>query len=80
LLMDKLEFGLESSLTDFSLGRMRVSECRQKLARVLKQLLCSQEEGNFVLLSDSLGSELLPLVASWKEAFNVIHKREAARQ
>jgi hypothetical protein len=47
----------------------------QKFLATLKQLIDSQNQGDFVMISDLLEYEILPLVSVWREMFNIIEKK-----
>ncbi len=75
LLLEKLRarFGV-----DFEAGRIKnatVREHLEKFAAVLRQLIESQEKGDFVLLSDLLQYEICPLIPVWKGMFGILSER-----
>jgi hypothetical protein len=75
LLMDKLETGLQISLQNLLINNVLAREHRQKFIAVLKQMIDSQEKGDFILIADLLEYEILPLVPVWREMFTVIQKK-----
>jgi hypothetical protein len=75
LLMDKLETGLKISLQNILINNVPAREHHQKFIAVLKQMIDSQEKGDFILIADLLVYEILPLVPIWREMFTVILKK-----
>jgi hypothetical protein len=72
LLMDKLETNFHLSLDDISIQGMPAREHHQKFISILKQLIDSQERGDFVLVADLLEYEVLPQAPIWKEMFGIM--------
>jgi hypothetical protein len=72
LLLDKLKTNFHLSLDDVPIHGTPVREHHQKFISILKQLIDSQERGDFILISDLLEYEILPLVPVWKDLFRII--------
>jgi hypothetical protein len=72
LLMDKLKTGLQISLENILINNIPAKEHHQKFIAVLKQMIDSQEKGDFILIADLLEYEILPLVPVWREMFTII--------
>jgi hypothetical protein len=75
LLMDKLETGLRISLQNILINNVPAREHNKKFIAVLKQMIDSQEKGDFILIADLLEYEILPLVPVWREMFTIIRKK-----
>jgi hypothetical protein len=75
LLLDKLEKGLQINLQNTLINNVTTQEHHQKFIAVLKQMIDSQERGDFILISDLLEYEILPLVPIWREMFTIILKK-----
>ncbi len=75
LLMDKLETGLRIGLQNILINNVPAKEHHQKFIGVLKQMIDSQEKGDFILIADLLEYEILPFVPIWREMFTVIMKK-----
>ncbi len=80
LLLDKLNASFQVNLDDVLIQEIPVREHHRKFASILKQLIESQEKGDFVLISDLLEYEILPLVPVWKEMFGIILKKMSTAQ
>jgi hypothetical protein len=80
LLLDKLGKNFHFSLEDDVVQDKPVREHLQKFIGVLKQLIESQERRDFVLISDLLEYEIIPVVSIWKEIFNLVAQKVAAAQ
>jgi hypothetical protein len=80
LLLDKLEKSFHISMEEVLVGDLPVRDHLQKFIAVLKQLIESQEREDFVLISDLLEYEIMPLVPIWKEIFNLIEQKVAVAQ
>ncbi len=80
LLLDKLEASFQISLEDVFIKEKPAREHLQKFIAVLKQLIDSQERRDFVLISDLLEYEVLPLVPIWREIFSFVSQKVNAAQ
>ena len=80
LLLDKLKAGFFRSFEDVLVQGVPAHAHHQKFIAVLKQLIESQERMDFVLISDLLQYEILPLVPVWREMFGIISKSVNAAQ
>lgn len=75
LLLDKLETNFQITLENVLIKERPAREHLQKFIAILKQLIDSQERRDFVLISDLLEYEVLPLVPIWKEIFSFISQK-----
>ena len=75
LLIEKLEAGFHIRLEAILINNVPVREHHQKFITVLKQMIDSQEKGDFILIADLLEYEILPLVSVWREMFTIILKK-----
>ena len=80
LLMDKLQANFQVHLENMMVRGVPAAEHQQKFISVLKQLVESQEAGNFVLIADLLEYEFLPLVTVWREMLGIISSRMRVTQ
>ena len=80
LLFDKLEDDFPVHLEDAQLGKGFEPECRRKSAAALKRLKDSQEEGDFVRVSDLLEREILPFVPLLRETLIAMAQKVAGMQ
>jgi hypothetical protein len=79
LLLDRLQTNFRIPLEEILIQDLTCKEHQHKFAALLKQLIDSLERADFILLSDLLEYEFLPLIQTWKEMFNkLIQKVEAA--
>lgn len=75
VLMDKLKAHFHMCFNDALVQGIPVREHHQKFIEILKQLIESQERKDFVLISDLLQYEILPLVPVWREMFSIISEK-----
>ncbi len=75
LLLDKLRTKYGVDLNEIPIQEASAQEHCHKFISILKQLVESQEKRDFVLISDLLEYEILPLVPVWKELFGVISEK-----
>jgi hypothetical protein len=75
LLLEKLQAKFGINLEDIRIKGVPVREYLQKFVSVLKQLIESQEQRDFVLISDLLQYEIYPLIPVWKEMFGIISEK-----
>jgi hypothetical protein len=80
LLLDKLNANFQVNLENALIQEISVAEYHHKFASILKQLIEAQEKRDFVLISDLLEYEILPLVPVWKEMFAIVLKRMSTAQ
>jgi hypothetical protein len=78
LLLDKLEQNYHVNLDDILIREKPAREHLQKFIIILKQVVDSQEKGDFILISDLLEYEILPLVPIWKEIFQFFSEKALA--
>jgi hypothetical protein len=69
LLLDRLRVNFSVSLEDIKVQELSANEHQLRFLSVLRQLVDSQERADFILISDLLEYELLPLIPIWKEIF-----------
>ena len=75
LLLDKLKTNYRVDLNEIRIKEASAQEYCHRFVSILKELIESQEKRDFVLISDLLEYEILPLVQVWKELFGVISER-----
>jgi hypothetical protein len=75
LLLDKLSANFHISLESSFVQGLSIQDHLKKFISILKQLIDSQEKGDFFLISDLLEYEILPMVPIWKEVFSFISQR-----
>ncbi len=75
LLLDKLRMSFRLDLDDLLIQGIPVSEHHRNFISILKQLVDSQEKGDFVLIADLIEYEILRLVPVWRELFEDILKK-----
>jgi hypothetical protein len=75
LLLDKLGTTFQANLKDCYIRDLSAPEYYQKFISVLKQLVESQENRDFILISDLLEYEILPLVPVWREILRFISQK-----
>jgi hypothetical protein len=75
LLLDRLKINFGINLETELIRGIAASEYHQKFISVLKQLIESQESKDYVLISDLLEYEILPLVSVWREMLGAISTR-----
>jgi hypothetical protein len=80
LLVDKLEANFQIQLEKEMIRGVPAAEHHQKFISVLKQLIESQEGGDFVLIADLLEYEFLPMVTVWREMLGIIAARTKVPQ
>ncbi len=75
LLLDKLKTNYRVDLNEILIQEVPAQEYCHKFVSILKELVEAQEKRDFVLISDLLDYEILPLVPVWKELFGVISEK-----
>ena len=75
LLLGKLGANFQVNFEEVLIQGIPASAHHQKFLATLKQLIDSQNQGDFVMISDLLEYEILPLVSVWREMFNIIEKK-----
>jgi hypothetical protein len=78
LLLDRLQTNFHISLEELQIQGVSSKEYQARFAAVLKQLIDSQERADFILVSDLLEYEFLPLIPIWKEMFNKLMQKVEA--
>jgi hypothetical protein len=80
LLLDKLAKGFHIVLDDFLVQGISVGEHLKKFISILKQLIDSQERGDFILIADLLEYEVIPMLPAWKDIFSSILQKVNVKQ
>jgi hypothetical protein len=75
ILLENLEKSYGLSLKGVLIRQVPVEDHLNKLVSVLKQLVQSQEKGDFTMISDLLEYEILPLMPVWREIFSFVLKK-----
>jgi hypothetical protein len=75
LLLEKLQAKFGVNLEEIRIKQLPAREHFHKFASILRQLIGSQEQRDFVLISDLLQYEIYPLIPVWKEMFEVLSER-----
>ena len=75
LLLEKLQARFGVNLEEVRIRQLPGREHLKKFSSILKQLIGSQEQRDFVLISDLLQYEVHPLVPVWKEMFGVLSEK-----
>lgn len=78
--MDKLETSFHITLDNIYVQGLSAREHHRKFISTLKQLIDSQERGDYVLVSDLLEYEILPQAPIWKEMFGIVSNKVSATQ
>jgi hypothetical protein len=74
-LLEKLQARFDLKIEDIPISKIPVRQHLQKFASILKELIQSQEQRDFVLMSDLLQYEIYPLIPVWKEMFGICFKK-----
>jgi hypothetical protein len=72
ILLDKLAVNYQLVLEDCLIQGISVRDHVQKFIAILKQLIDSQQRGDFVLIADLLEYEVIPIVPVWKDIFRLL--------
>jgi hypothetical protein len=80
LLLDKLKANFLIKLDDILIQEIPAHEHHRKFVSILKQLIDSQQKGDFVMIADLLEYEILPLMPVWREMFGMILKKMSMTQ
>jgi hypothetical protein len=80
ILLAKLKTKFQMNLDEVFIQGALVLEHQQKFISVLKTLIEAQEKRDFVLISDLLEYEILPIVAVWREMFGIVSEKVNAAQ
>jgi len=72
MLLEKLFTGYQISLDQTVVQGFSVREHLRKFIGVLNQLNESQEQGNYLMIADTLEYEILPFISVWKDVFEKI--------
>jgi len=75
LLLDKLKSNFHINYDEVLVQGVPARGHQQKFIAVLKQLIESQEQRDFGLISDLLQYEILPLVPVWREVFGIVSEK-----
>jgi hypothetical protein len=80
ILLGKLETSFQVNLHELNFRDTSATDYYQKFISILKQLIEAQEGGDFILISDLLEYEILPLVPVWREMLGLISKKVSMTQ
>jgi hypothetical protein len=80
LLLDKLRTNFQFKLDEVLIQDIPAHEHHQKFVSILKLLIESQQKRDFVMISDLLEYEILPLVPVWREMFGIVLKKMSKTQ
>jgi hypothetical protein len=72
LLLDKLTANFRLILEDYLVQEVPVRDHVEKFIAILRQLIDSQQRGDFVLIADLLEYEVVPIIPIWKDIFHLI--------
>ena len=72
ILLDKLKTNFQLQFENMPIQGISAAEYHQRFISILHQLVESQQTGDFVLISDLLEYEILPLVPIWKEMLGAV--------
>jgi hypothetical protein len=75
ILLGKLESSFRVNLQELSVSDVSATDYYQRFISILKQLIEAQEGGDFILISDLLEYEILPLVPVWREMLGLISNK-----
>jgi hypothetical protein len=80
ILLDKLAVNYQLVLESCLVHGISVRDHIEKFIAILKQLIDSQQRGDFVLIADLLEHEVIPIVPSWKDIFRLLLRKTTAEQ
>jgi hypothetical protein len=80
LLLDKLTANFHIMLESCLVQGISVQDHLEKFIAILKQMIDSQQRGDFVLISDLLEYEVIPIVPIWKDIFSLFLQKVAVAQ
>jgi hypothetical protein len=72
VLVDKLKAQFQLNLDRVAIRGASVRDHEKKFILVLKQLIESQQKGDFAMISDLLEYEIFPLVPVWKDMLGIL--------
>jgi hypothetical protein len=80
ILFGKLEVSFQINPREMQVRDSSLEDYYQKFLSILKQLIASQESGDFIMISDLLEYEILQLVPVWREVFSLISQKVGMTQ
>jgi hypothetical protein len=80
ILLGKLETSFQVKLQEMNIRDASATDYYQKFITILKQLVAAQENGDFIMISDLLEYEILPLVPIWREMLGLIAEKVSTTQ
>jgi hypothetical protein len=80
LLLDKLTNNFRIRLESCFVQGISVQDHLEKFIAILKQMIDSQQRGDFVLISDLLEYEVIPIVPVWKDIFSLFLQKATVTQ
>jgi hypothetical protein len=80
LLLRRIESVFAIDPSDTKIAGISLQDHHQKFIIILKQLVESQEQGDFALVADLLEFEALPMVPVWKTLFADVSRETAANK
>jgi hypothetical protein len=80
LLLDRVATNFQIELKDCLVQGISVREHLEKFIDILKQLIDSQQRGDFVLIADLLEYEVIPMVPIWKDIFSLLLQKTTVAQ
>ena len=80
ILLDKLAANFKLVLENCLVQGISVQAHIDKFIVILKQLIDSQQRGDFVLIADLLEYELMPIVPVWKDIFRLLLQKATEAQ
>jgi hypothetical protein len=78
ILLDKLTVKFHLVLENCLVQGISIRDHIEKFIAILKQLIDSQQRGDFILTSDLLEYEVVPIVPIWKDMFRLLLKKATA--
>jgi hypothetical protein len=78
ILMDRLATNFQITLEACLVQGISVRDHLEKFIAILKQMIDSQQRGDFVLIADLLEYEVIPIVPIWKDIFNLLLQKVTA--
>src|SRR5262245_23601532 len=75
LLLDRLQVTFQFNLDEVQLAGKTARGHHVDLMTILKELIASQERGDFILMADLMEYEILPLIPVWKGLFAALGQK-----
>jgi hypothetical protein len=80
ILLDNLAVNFQLDLKNCLIQGISVQAHMEKFIAILKQLIDSQQKGDFVLIADLLEYEVIPIIPIWKDIFRLLLQKATAEQ